>query len=68
MPLGHGCGQVVSMFAFYSDDPSSNPAGVYNFSVKMWLKREKNKKKETGCGPLKKLKHHSKRRKLFIAQ
>ena len=24
--LGRGGGQVVSMLAFYSDDPSSNPA------------------------------------------
>ena len=23
---GHGCGMMVSILAFYSDDPSSNPA------------------------------------------
>ena len=27
---GCGGGQVVSVLAFYSDDPSSNPAEVYN--------------------------------------
>ena len=31
--MGRGGGQVVSVLAFYSDDPSSNPAEVYNFSV-----------------------------------
>ena len=29
-----GDGQVVSVLALYSDDPSSNPAEAYNFSVK----------------------------------
>ena len=29
--VGPGCGQVVSVLAFYSNDPSSNPAEVYNF-------------------------------------
>ena len=28
--LGSGGGQVVSVLAFYSDDPSSNPAEVYS--------------------------------------
>ena len=28
---GCGGGQVVSVFAVYSDDLSSNPAEVYNF-------------------------------------
>ena len=39
---------MVSMLAFYSDDPSSIPAEVYNFSVKLLLKRTKkyiNKKR-----------------------
>ena len=31
--VGRGGGQVVSVLALYSDDPSSNPAEVYNFSV-----------------------------------
>ena len=29
---GRGGGQVVSMLAFYSDDPSSNPVDDYSFS------------------------------------
>ena len=48
---GRGGGQVVSVLAFYSDDPSSNPAEVYNFSVKLLLKRTKINKKEAGVGP-----------------
>ena len=28
---GPWCGQVVSVLAFYSDNPSSNPADVYSF-------------------------------------
>ena len=32
--LGRG-NQVVSVLAFYSDDPSSNPAEAYSFSVKI---------------------------------
>ena len=39
--MGRGGGQVVSVLAFYSDDPSSNPAEVYNFSVKLLLKERK---------------------------
>ena len=45
---GRGGGQVVSVLAFYSDDPSSNPAEVYNFSVKLLLKRTKINKKRPG--------------------
>ena len=52
--MGRGGGQVFSVLAFYSDDPSSNPAEVYNFSVKLILKRTKINKKEAGVGPLKK--------------
>ena len=33
--LSRGVGQVVSVLALYSDDPSSNPAVVHNFSVKL---------------------------------
>ena len=51
MKQGCGGGQVVSVLAFYSDDPSSNPAEVYNFSVKLLLKRMKINKKEAGVGP-----------------
>ena len=49
--VGRGGGQVVSVLAFYSDDPSSNPAEIYNFSVKLLLKRTKINKKEAGVGP-----------------
>ena len=49
--MGCGGGQVVSVLAFYSDDPSSNPAEVYNFSVKLLLKRTKINGKEAGVGP-----------------
>ena len=45
---------MVSVLAFYSDDPSSNPAEVYNFSVKLLLKRTKINRKEAGVGPFKK--------------
>ena len=39
---GRGGGQVVSVLAFYSDDLSSNPAEVYNFSVQLLLKKNEN--------------------------
>ena len=39
---------MVSVFAFYSDDPSSIPDEVYNFSVKLLLKRTKINKKRPG--------------------
>ena len=42
---------MVSVLAFYSDDPSSNPAEVYNFSVKLLLKGTKINGKEAGVGP-----------------
>ena len=54
LAMGPGGGQVVSMPAFYSDDPSSNPAEVYNFSVKLFLKRTKINKKRPGLAHLKK--------------
>ena len=41
-----GGDQVVSILAPYSDDPSSNPADIYSFSVKfVFEKDEKNKKR-----------------------
>ena len=49
-------GLVVSAFAFYSDDPSSIPAEVYNFSVNLLLKRTKINKKRPGLAHLKKTK------------
>ena len=43
--LGPGEGQVVNVLAFYSNNPSSNPAKVYNcYSVKL-LKQNENKQK-----------------------
>ena len=49
-----GGGQVVSVFAFYSNDPSSNPAYTYSFSVKFLFEKNKNKQKEAWLDPLKK--------------
>ena len=46
-----GGGQVVSMLAFYSNDPSSNPADAYSFSVKFVFEKNENKQKEAGVGP-----------------
>ena len=39
--MGRQFWTVVSMLAFYCDDLSSNPTEVYNFSVKLNLKRTK---------------------------
>ena len=39
---GRGSGQVVSVLAFFSDDPSSNPAEVYSFIPQIVWKSEKN--------------------------
>ena len=45
--MGRGGGLVVSLLTFYSDNPSSNPAGYLNFLY------EKTKiiEKEAGVGP-----------------
>ena len=43
------------MLAFYSDDPSSNPADVYSFSVKFVFEKNENKQKESVVGPFKKV-------------
>ena len=51
--MGRGCGQVVSVLAFYFDDPSSNPADAYSFSVKSVYGKNGNKQKEAGVGPFK---------------
>ena len=53
---GRGCGQVVSVFAFYSDDPSSNPTDAYSFfSVKFVFEKNENKpEKRPGLNHLKK--------------
>ena len=52
-PLGCGGGLVVSMLAFYSDDPSSNPAEAYRFFCTMLSETNENKQKEAGVGPFK---------------
>ena len=39
----HGGGQVVSVLAFLSEDPNSNPADVYSFSVKFMFEKNENK-------------------------
>ena len=44
---------MVSVLALYSDDPSSNPAKTYAFSLKFVFEKNENKKKEAGVGPLK---------------
>ena len=49
--LGRGGGLVVSVLAFYSDDPSSIPAEVYNFFCKIVVEKNENKQKEAGIGP-----------------
>ena len=48
--LGRGGGKVVSVLAFYSDNPNSNPKEA----KKICLKRTKIRKKEAGVGTLKK--------------
>ena len=50
--MGCGGGLVVSVLAFYSDDPSSIPAEVYNFFCKIVVEKNKNKQKEAGVGPI----------------
>ena len=49
--LGRGGGQVVSVLAFHSDDPSLIPAEAYSFSVKFVFEKNENKQKEAGVGP-----------------
>ena len=55
-----GCcgGQVVSVLAFYSNEPSSNPTEAYSFFCKICVLKNKVNKKETGVGPFKKLSKH----------
>ena len=47
--MGRG-GQVVNKLALKSDDPSSNPADAYSFSVKILFEKNENKQKEAGIG------------------
>ena len=56
--LGIGDCQVVSVLAFYSDHPSSNPTEACNFSVKLCLKITKINKKRPGLAHLKKSRLH----------
>ena len=42
---GRGGGQVVSVLAFYSDDPSLNPAEAYSFICNIVFENNKNKQK-----------------------
>ena len=46
--MGRGNGQVVSVCAFYSDDPSSNPSEAYSFFCKIVFEKNENKQKEAG--------------------
>ena len=45
LDLGRGGDHVVSVLAFYSNDPSSNPAETYIFSVQLVLEKNENKQK-----------------------
>ena len=51
--MGRGDGLVVSVPAFYSYDPISNPAGYLNFLYE----KTKINEKEAGVGPSLKKKH-----------
>ena len=55
--MGSGGGQVVSVLAFYSNDPISNPAKAYSFLVKFVFEKNKNKQKRPGLPIFKKNKH-----------
>ena len=50
--MDRGGGQVVSVLAFYSDDPSSNLANAKSFYVKLCLKRPEINKKRPGLAHL----------------
>ena len=54
--MGRGCGQLVSVPAFYSDGPRSNPTEANSFFVKFVFGKNKNKQKEALVGPV--LKRH----------
>ena len=45
-------GLVVSVLTFQSEDPSSNPAKVFKFSVKLVFEKNENKQREARVGPL----------------
>ena len=50
--MGRGGGQVVSVLVIYSDNPNSNPANAYNFSVKLVFEKNKNKQKRGRGWPI----------------
>ena len=52
--MGRGGGLVVSVPAFYSDDPSSNPAG---YLINFLYKKTKINEKLAVVGPFKKKEH-----------
>ena len=52
LKLGRGGDQVVSVHAFYSDDPSSNPADAYSFSVKIVFEKDRKINKERPGWPI----------------
>ena len=43
-------GQVVSVLAFYTNDPSSNPSEAHSFSVKFMFEKNDNNQKEAWFG------------------
>ena len=45
-------GQVFRVLAFYSDDPSSNPADAYSFSVQIVFEKNENKQKRGRGWPI----------------
>ena len=49
--MGCGGGQVVSLLAFYSNDPSSNPAKVYSFFCNIVFEKNENKQKRGRVWP-----------------
>ena len=50
---GWGGGQVVSMLAIYSDNPSSNPTDAYSFFCKIYVWKDRKQTKRVCGWPLK---------------
>ena len=55
--LGRGCGQVVSLFAFYFGNPSSHPLQFY--CAKIVRTERKINEKQSGIGPLKNIEENN---------
>ena len=53
--LGRGGGQVVSVFAYYSKNLVRIPLTSTVYSAKFVFEKNKNKQKEAGVGPFKKV-------------